>query len=99
MSSEDILLDRVGRCRAAANFWRDWRSWVSRMGRAGGRSASGNPRLERPPGSAEERPLDFHALANAFDAYVMDPRTERICAPRTAARCFRRHWRAWRTGD
>jgi hypothetical protein len=25
------------------------------------------------PDRPEERPLDFHALANAFDAYVMDP--------------------------
>jgi len=25
------------------------------------------------PDRPEERPLDFHALANAFDAYVMNP--------------------------
>jgi hypothetical protein len=25
------------------------------------------------PDRPEEKPLDFHALANAFDAYVMDP--------------------------
>jgi len=30
-------------------------------------------RLERNPARPEERPLDFHALANAFDAWVMDP--------------------------
>jgi hypothetical protein len=41
---------------------------VHAMGRANGiTSWSGLP--DRP----EERPLDFHSLANAFDAYVMDP--------------------------
>jgi len=35
--------------------------------------AEETPRWSGLPDRPEEKPLDFHALANAFDAWVMDP--------------------------
>ena len=74
VSNERNELDRVGWSPSRREFLAGLTAlglaeWTEQaIGAAPGTSGrSGLP--DRP----EERPLDFHALANAFDAYVMDP--------------------------
>ena len=74
MSSEDILLDRVGPMPSRREFL----AGLAVLGLAGWAERAvgapvGTPGWSGLPDRPEERPLDFHALANAFDAYVMDP--------------------------
>ena len=69
-SGKDLAISMLNR--------REFLSALSAFGLAGwteqaiGRVAGAND-WARLPDRPKERPLDFHVLANAFDAYVMDP--------------------------